>query len=46
YMEYNNNLALDIVNGIRPKIYENAPLEYVLIMQQCWDADPENRPDQ
>ncbi|CAG8439863.1 11188_t:CDS:2 [Acaulospora colombiana] len=44
-MEYDNNLALAIISGIRPKIYKDMPLEYVRIMQQCWDANPENRPN-
>ncbi|CAG8535394.1 8875_t:CDS:2 [Acaulospora morrowiae] len=33
HMSYNNDLALAIVNGIRPRIYENIPKEYVRIMK-------------
>ncbi|CAG8525921.1 10808_t:CDS:2 [Acaulospora colombiana] len=45
YIEYNDNLVSSIVGGIRPDIHESIPFEYVLIMKQCWDADPKNRPD-
>src|SRR5262249_47926529 len=39
------NLALNIINGIRPKIVTEIPLEYKNLMEQCWDADPLKRPD-
>ncbi|RIB15934.1 kinase-like domain-containing protein [Gigaspora rosea] len=39
------NLASDIVNGLRPKLFGEIPLEYAKLMEQCWDAMPENRPD-
>ncbi|CAG8607295.1 3306_t:CDS:1, partial [Acaulospora colombiana] len=45
YIKHNHDLALAIISGIRPKIYQNIPAEYVRIMKQCWDAIPENRPD-
>ena len=38
-------LAINIVNGIRPKIVSGTPLEYKNLMEQCWDADPSKRPD-
>src|SRR5205814_7954053 len=38
-------LAMDIVNGMRPKIVSGTPLEYESLMEQCWDADPSKRPD-
>ncbi|RHZ79125.1 hypothetical protein Glove_151g87 [Diversispora epigaea] len=41
----NSHLALAIASGYRPKIYKNIPLEYANLMKQCWDADPDNRPD-
>ncbi|RHZ79124.1 hypothetical protein Glove_151g86 [Diversispora epigaea] len=41
----NSHLALAIASGYRPKIDENIPLEYANLMKQCWDADPDNRPD-
>ncbi|RHZ82755.1 hypothetical protein Glove_103g18 [Diversispora epigaea] len=43
--EYNSDLAFAIASGYRPKIYENIPLEYATLMKQCWDANPNNRPD-
>ncbi|RGB42787.1 kinase-like domain-containing protein [Rhizophagus diaphanus] len=39
------NLAMNIVNGMRPKIIPGTPLEYKILMEQCWDADPAKRPD-
>ena len=39
-------LALDICKGIRPEINEPvAPKCYVDLMKQCWDSNPENRPN-
>ncbi|RIA80187.1 kinase-like domain-containing protein [Glomus cerebriforme] len=38
-------LAMNIVNGMRPKIVSGTPLKYKELMQRCWDADPANRPD-
>ncbi|PKK72597.1 kinase-like protein [Rhizophagus irregularis] len=38
-------LALKIINGMRPKIVPGTPLEYKEIMEQSWDADPTKRPD-
>ncbi|RHZ79128.1 hypothetical protein Glove_151g88 [Diversispora epigaea] len=43
--ENNSHLALAIASGYRPKIYKHIPLEYANLMKQCWDADPDNRPD-
>ncbi|RGB31884.1 kinase-like domain-containing protein, partial [Rhizophagus diaphanus] len=43
--EYNYNLAMKIVNGMRPIIKPGTPLEYKKLMEQCWDADPIKRPD-
>ncbi|CAB4421442.1 unnamed protein product [Rhizophagus irregularis] len=39
------NLAMDIINGMRPEIMSDIPLEYKNLMVQCWDADPLKRPD-
>src|SRR5579859_4512790 len=39
------NLAINIINGMRPKIIPETPLEYKNLMVQCWDADPLKRPD-
>ncbi|GES78399.1 kinase-like domain-containing protein [Rhizophagus clarus] len=38
-------LAMNIINGMRPKIVPGTPLEYKELMEQCWDADPIKRPD-
>ncbi|RHZ79129.1 hypothetical protein Glove_151g89 [Diversispora epigaea] len=43
--ENNSHLALAIASGYRPKIYKYIPLEYANLMKQCWDADPDNRPN-
>ncbi|POG61721.1 kinase-like domain-containing protein [Rhizophagus irregularis DAOM 181602=DAOM 197198] len=43
--EHDYDLAMNIVNGIRPKIVPGTPLEYKNLMKQCWDADPSKRPD-
>ncbi|GET51437.1 kinase-like domain-containing protein [Rhizophagus irregularis DAOM 181602=DAOM 197198] len=33
------------MDGMRPKIMSNTPLEYKKLMEQCWHADPTKRPD-
>jgi serine/threonine protein kinase len=43
--EYDYDLAMNIINGIRPRIVSGTPLEYKNLMKQCWDADPLKRPD-
>src|SRR6059058_253925 len=43
--EHDYYLAMNIVNGMRPKIVSGTPLEYESLMEQCWDADPLKRPD-
>ncbi|GBC08292.1 hypothetical protein RclHR1_00800019 [Rhizophagus clarus] len=43
--EHNYDLAMNIINGIRPRIVSGTPLEYASLMKQCWDADPFKRPD-
>ncbi|EXX51651.1 Ipl1p [Rhizophagus irregularis DAOM 197198w] len=42
--EHDYDLAMNIVNGMRPKIVPGTPLEYKNLMKQCWDADPSKRP--
>ncbi|GBC04175.1 hypothetical protein RclHR1_05550012 [Rhizophagus clarus] len=39
------DLAMDIVNGMRPEIISGTPSKYKKLMEQCWDADPTKRPD-
>ncbi|POG72986.1 kinase-like domain-containing protein [Rhizophagus irregularis DAOM 181602=DAOM 197198] len=43
--EHDYDLAMNIINGIRPKIVPGTPLEYKNLIKQCWDADPLKRPD-
>jgi serine/threonine protein kinase len=43
--EHDYNLAMNIINGIRPKILLETPIEYKNLMEQCWNADPSKRPD-
>ncbi|CAG8465000.1 9479_t:CDS:2, partial [Acaulospora morrowiae] len=39
-----SNLALEILDGWRPKIVEDIPECYAELMTQCWDKEPINRP--
>ncbi|RGB37360.1 kinase-like domain-containing protein [Rhizophagus diaphanus] len=43
--ENDYNLALKIINGMRPKVIAGTPLKYKNLMEQCWDADPSKRLD-
>ena len=43
--ENDYDLAMKIVNGMRPEIRSKIPSEYEKLMKQCWDADPLKRPD-
>ncbi|PKY27030.1 kinase-like protein, partial [Rhizophagus irregularis] len=43
--EHENEIVMNIINGIRPKIVPGTPLEYKNLMIQCWNADPLKRPD-
>ncbi|CAB4436857.1 unnamed protein product [Rhizophagus irregularis] len=43
--ENDYKLALNIINGMRPKVIAGTPLKYENLMKQCWDADPSKRPD-
>ncbi|RGB38921.1 kinase-like domain-containing protein, partial [Rhizophagus diaphanus] len=38
-------LALSILDGLRPNTVEGTPDFYTNIMKQCWDSDPLKRPD-
>jgi serine/threonine protein kinase len=42
---HDNDLAIKICNGLRPKFQNNIPSLIVELMQNCWDADPLNRPN-
>ena len=43
--KHDYDLAIKIINGMRPKIILGTPLEYKELMEQCWDANPEKRPN-
>ncbi|CAB4422022.1 unnamed protein product [Rhizophagus irregularis] len=43
--EHQNDIVMNIINGIRPKIVPGTPLEYENLMKECWDADPLKRPN-
>jgi len=43
--DHDYDLAVKLINGMRPKIVPGTPLEYEKLMKQCWDADPSERPD-
>ena len=46
FWDQNNDLALTIkiCENFRPSIIGNAPGDYVELMQECWDSDPNKRP--
>ncbi|RIA96683.1 kinase-like domain-containing protein, partial [Glomus cerebriforme] len=43
--EHDYYFAMNIINGLRPRIISGTPNEYVKLMKKCWDANPENRPE-
>ncbi|RHZ84402.1 hypothetical protein Glove_82g63 [Diversispora epigaea] len=43
--EHDLDLAFAITKGYRPKLHKEIPKEYSDLMKQCWDTDPNNRPD-
>src|SRR5581483_2959867 len=43
--EHDYELAMKMVNGMRPKIVPGILLEYRELMEQCWDANPTKRPN-
>jgi len=43
--DHNTDLAMNIINGMRPRVIPGTPPEYKSLMEQCWDADPLKRPD-
>ncbi|EXX60094.1 hypothetical protein RirG_183130 [Rhizophagus irregularis DAOM 197198w] len=36
--EHENDIVMNIINGIRPKIVPGTPLEYKNLMKECWNA--------
>ncbi|RIA89565.1 kinase-like domain-containing protein [Glomus cerebriforme] len=43
--KHDYDLAMDIINGRRPKIVPGTPLKYKTLMEKCWNLDPSKRPD-
>ena len=43
--DHDYDLAMKIINGMRPRIMPETPLEYEKLMKQCWGADPSKRLD-
>jgi serine/threonine protein kinase len=37
-------LIIDISDGLRPPIVTNAPEGYIELMEECWNSDPDKRP--
>ncbi|PKK71599.1 kinase-like protein, partial [Rhizophagus irregularis] len=47
FMNYEHDciFAINIIDGIRPKIISEIPSKYKNLIEQCWDANPLKRPD-
>ena len=41
---HDEKLALAICNGLRPRVAKGTPQCYIDVVNQCLDANPENRP--
>ncbi|RIA80749.1 kinase-like domain-containing protein [Glomus cerebriforme] len=41
---HDNDLAIKICRGLRPKISDDTPKLIADLINKCWDAKPENRP--
>src|SRR6266498_2790021 len=39
-----SDLMIKIHDGLRPPIVTNAPKNYIKLMQECWNSDPDKRP--
>ncbi|EXX55972.1 kinase-like domain-containing protein [Rhizophagus irregularis DAOM 181602=DAOM 197198] len=44
-IKHGYDLAFNVVNGMRPKILPGTPSIVKKLMEECWDANPEKRPD-
>ena len=40
----NKTVALEVAKGMRPEKPDDCPEDVFNIMQQCWKADPDERP--
>jgi len=43
--QFDEDLARDIMGGLRPSMPDSAPVEYKKLAERCCDADPDRRPD-
>src|SRR5581483_8008139 len=43
--KHHYDLAIKIINGMRPKIIPGTPLKYRELMEQCWNANLTKRPN-
>src|SRR6266498_2504704 len=41
---YDDELVIKICKGFRPPITTSAPKDYIELMQECWNSDPNKRP--
>ena len=41
---HDHNLICEICDGLRPPTLPKMPVDYVKMMQKCWDTDPSKRP--
>ena len=44
-VEHDINLIFEILDGERPEITEDTPECYANLMKNCWDSNPNNRPN-
>ncbi|CAI2166981.1 9112_t:CDS:2 [Funneliformis geosporum] len=42
--KHDTQLAIEICNGMRPKIVSGTPKSFSMLMERCWDSDPLLRP--
>ncbi|GES79167.1 kinase-like domain-containing protein [Rhizophagus clarus] len=47
FINYNHdyNFVINIIDGMRPKIISEIPSKYKNLMEQCWNANPSERPN-
>ena len=43
-ISHDQNLAINICQGLRPEIFEDTPKLLADFIMKCWDAKAENRP--
>ncbi|CAI2188271.1 262_t:CDS:2, partial [Funneliformis geosporum] len=45
FQDSDTDLIIQICDGFRPPIITNAPKGYIELMQNCWDSNPNKRPN-